>query len=176
MRIQILELPRKTVDDETPFTVVVSEYDAALLSDDVREQMRALIIEQTGARGCVFYANDIAIGESVEETAPKPSSSFGDVTIHVAQDKKTPEQIAADLNSNLGVTREHLRTRTPDDYTYATGGQLRPNYHEDTRLVDLVARMCYENSRSTGPWVDQTTRVQEAWRRLVVRELKDCNR
>ena len=60
MRIQILELPRKTVDDEIPFVIVFSEVPLALL-DEADGQGRdeyARLKDKTGA-SAIFMTDDI---------------------------------------------------------------------------------------------------------------------
>jgi len=62
--------------------------------------------------------------------------------------------------------------------------QLRPNYHEDTRLVDIVAQFGYmEYSRGfelgstpkPDDWTELTDIIKNSWRRAAREQLKEMN-
>lgn len=65
--------------------------------------------------------------------------------------------------------------------TEGTEAELRPNYHEDTRLVDIVAAMLVkkhaeDSNLPVKPWADEIQPVKASWRRRATRELKEMNR
>lgn len=145
--------------------------------------IRDVAAELIGAVTATLYPLDAQV--RVTETQEVPMAEAPKVIIPVELDftearKQLAEFCGHDtpqcVTSGMQIATEEGRP------SHASDGQLLPNYHEDTRLVDIVAQFGYIeykrglNSSKPDNWAELTDITKNSWWRAAREQLKELNR
>ena len=142
MRIQILELPRPTVEDDIPFAIVLSEYRGPAFTDAQRAEWNTFK-ENCGANALLATDLKVVIGEQnlpleeIRATWPEPVGGWNKLTLQ------------ADKIVSAGEAVSRLT-----------------DYAADPRLVDIVAKLRYRAARNGAhrpTWEAVGTDIRRDW-------------